>query len=417
MSTNELPNEPSCQAQHPESKIDREPPHAETNKKQQDPQEHDPQEHDPQEHDPQEQSSTGAPEQPYPVKDSTRKLYEKIVRRLFRYSTQKRSIDPLEPVIVSPTQVVNDFFDRCEGGGNAHGSKSTMLIYRAALLWHLSQRANHPEYANALQVLNERSSALKNQQNERKTPQKRLKKISEMDLNILVNELTGRSQRSKWAHRTSYWLLAGLVTGLRPIEWGSARWADDSKEFLVVTNAKTKIAPPAFMRDKTSTPQEEKLPRETGPWSSVRVLKGAPIERQIPVTNDRDRFYIDTHMRMLREQMEQGVSLEFYYMQCRNALWKACQKLWQGRKMYSLYTMRSQFSANAKAAYGSEKTAELMGHSRADSPSAAHYGKANQAHGAFKRQPGWRQHEEYMVPAATHAQETPQPDADARSPS
>jgi hypothetical protein len=72
-----------------------------------------------------------------------------------------------------------------------------------------------------------------------------------------------------------------------------------------------------------------------------------------------------------------------YYQQCTSILTRACLALFNERR-YSLKTFRSQFSANMKSLHGSAVTATLMGHSGPDSPSAAHYGKANQAHPAFK---------------------------------
>jgi hypothetical protein len=85
---------------------------------------------------------------------------------------------------------------------------------------------------------------------------------------------------------------------------------------------------------------------------------------------------------------EKGKLAEFkkYHDECAHVLRRTCRKLWGTKKAFTLYTMRKQFSANMKAVHGSDITAELMGHSSSDSPSAAFYGKANQAHARFKGQ-------------------------------
>lgn len=354
-----------------------------------------------------------------PIKDTTRRTYETIVRAMIRFSTNKRSLDPLEPAIVSPLNMVEDLWERRDNGLES----STFSTYRSALIWHLAQHRGSRPYEEAwilLQELSETAAGVSTQHVKRR--KSIAKTIPENDLHLLVEELTAKSvprqaggsgpSRTRWSYRACYWLLAGLATGLRPIEWASARWANEEHTLLLVTNAKVKLQGPAFMREQRSG---QSLNAVTDPVSEDldEELQEEPVEREIPVTSSRERFNIETHMRLLEQWLAEGKTFEQYFQASRRVVWRACRKLWGGRKLYSLYTMRSQYSANTRARVGPVKTAELMGHTRADSPSAAHYGKANQAHAAYRRQPGTNPPvAEGMIPAATPAG----PDAPAATP-
>jgi hypothetical protein len=326
-----------------------------------------------------------------PIKDTTRTMYERIILHMIRHSRAKRSSDPLEPAIVSPLNLVDDLWER---RGNGLES-STFSTYRAALMWHLAQHRGSQPYEQAWAKLQELVAATADM------PRARRKRsvaqtIPENDLRLLVEELTARSApkgsgaatKTRWAYRANYWLLAGLATGLRPVEWASARWADEEHTRLLVTNAKVKLLEPAFIRAQRAeqAAQEEAVNSEED-LDKDEYLVDEPIEREVPV-NSRDRFNVETHMRLLEQWLAENGAFEDYYHQTRRAIWRACHKLWDGRKRYSLYTMRSQYSANSRASVGSARTAELMGHSRADSPSTSYYGKANQSHAGYKRQPG-----------------------------
>lgn len=310
-----------------------------------------------------------------PIKKGTADQYEKIVRRLVKFSTAKRSPDIFEPVAVSPTELVQDLYDRV---GLESGSFNT---YRAALLWHFGQKLDNPAYKDGYDLL---VAVRKKPGSSEKTAKKR-KTIPESDLHILIEELSDKGKGSKWAYRALYWLNAGLASGLRPIEWETAQWVDPEQTILEVTTAKQKAALPGFIRAKLSTAQsdENRGADEFAEDDDEEGMGSAPVQRQIPILNDQDRFYIKVHLNLLEENLSDELPLAKYYAQCRRALWRACRRLWGGKKRYSLYTMRSQFSANRKATVGTEATTKLMGHTRVDSPSAASYGKANQAHRGY----------------------------------
>ena len=308
----------------------------------------------------------GAEDQPkeYAISARTVLNYEKIVRKLQQHSEEKRANDGsmTEWYTVSPKDLVTDLVERTEL------LPSTITTYKYALLWHLRKNEHIAEYKEALDVLKEHAEQLKKEKSAKPPVGKwKRKAIPKADLNALIEQLTEMSSGSKgiWAGRTQRWLLAGLATGVRPIEWLRTSWVDESKTAIRVAGSKVKEDVPGFMRGSEN--EEDYIPKE--------------IERTIPILNEADRLAVDAHMESIRlEVIDGNLGFERYRSICGVTIHRACKKLWDGKKTYSLYSARKQFSANARAEFGDARAAELMGHSRADTPSAASYGSANQAY-------------------------------------
>lgn len=329
-----------------------------------------------------------------------------MVRILSEYSAAKRSTEMCESRLVSPKDVVEDLFERDDI------SWRTFNTYKAALIWDLRNHLSQPWCEEAYKRLRELERKRDDGGRVRYPAKKKKKRaIPERDLKDLVEELAGRASKSRknsWAYRAQYFLLAGLATGVRPTEWLSAKWSDPEKTILQVVTAKRKVGPPAFMREddfvhmqdgqviltQVSEKRIESLKPIKGDSSNLTLSShidknvGDPAQenigvREIPVKSS-DQFWVDTHMQLVKKFLESKRDYRLYYNSIRLAIYRACKKLWGGRKQYSLYIMRSQYSANQRASVGTAKTAALLGHSRPDSPSLAYYGKANQAHKAYR---------------------------------
>jgi hypothetical protein len=308
----------------------------------------------------------GAEDQPkeYAISKGTVANYEKIVRKLQQYSEEKRANDGsmTEWYTVSPKDLVTDLVARAEL------LPSTITTYKYALLWHLRQNEHIAEYKEALDMLKAHAEqAKKEKAGKRPVGNWKRKAIPKADLNALIEQLTEMSSGRKavWAGRTQRWVLAGLATGVRPIEWLRTSWVDESKTAIRVAGSKVKEDVPGFMRGSEN--EEDYIPKET--------------ERTIPILNEADRLAVDAHMESIRlEVIDGSLSFERYRSICGVTIHRACKKLWDGKKTYSLYSARKQFSANARAEFGEVRAAELMGHSRPDTPSAAAYGSASQAY-------------------------------------
>jgi len=310
------------------------------------------------------------------IKETTRVGYMKSVMAAVRHSKAKRTIDWEDPANVSITQVVQDLEEREDL------TRETKLVARSALLWYIkSGQVQASEDTRRGMSMLESMTAPRG----RKPTLIRPKTISEEDLAKLMDEIYDRTDKSAWARRCAVWICAGLVTGARPIEWLHAGWSDEEKTTLRLKNAKVKLLAPAFIRKdaKEDHPDLESLHY----WD----LDESEHFREIPLDKEADRSMVENHLYCISEfaphgMSEKGRHLEFqkYHNECALVIRRACRKIWGNKKSFSLYTMRGQFSANMQAAHGPEKTAELMGHSSADSPSAAYYGRQKYAHSRFK---------------------------------
>lgn len=310
-----------------------------------------------------------------PITPNSRAIYAKMLKAMERYSSAKRTCDEYAPVQVTPLQVAQDLLAR-----NDLCSESR-VSYRSALLWHLRSRQDQSAgNRQAYQLLLENPSRVLRADRRKAN---RPKSIPEADLAVLLDQIAFMAERSRWAARTWMWLLGSLITGIRPVEWLHASWDDETHTALKVVTAKAKSAGPAFRRGgrakARSALDASGVPAATAPT------------RTIPLEPGRDRKCAQAHMTAIEEAIPEGLSPEArrrawdkYYDQCKQVVRRACKKAWRGKTTYSFRTMRKQFSANAKAAFGSARAAQLLGHCGPDSPSAGHYGKSVQAHGRFK---------------------------------
>jgi len=332
------------------------------------------------------------------VKDRTAKSYQKQVEAMFNRAKEMRFDAPGPPVIVGIAHVVQDLFDRTDL------ALSTLDLYRAALIWFIRQAPDPTdEYYDSLARLEE----IRFSEGDSATARV-ARVIPKDDLDELLSYLESGYRSSIWAKRSAMWLRAGLVTGLRPIEWMSAWWSLTDPYVLMVITAKVKLLIPAFQREKIpyrrpqdigfdlstdeidshgiyiqslqdehENPDQDRPPRQI----SVKGPTGSSTESSI------NRMIVDKHLRTILACVPAGTDTSMrdrnftkYYDQCKNTIRLACNALWLGKKRYSLKTMRSQYSANMKAWHGPEIAATLMGHTGHNNPTRAHYGKANQAH-------------------------------------
>jgi hypothetical protein len=296
--------------------------------------------------------------------------------------------------MVTLTEIVEDYFSRTDQ------ANTTRAMTRSAILWIIrSGEVDFTEDAqNALNLL----EALKGTRGPKVT-KPRPRTIPSKDLDLLLDLLYGQAERitnSRVSIRTVAWIRAGLACGARPIEWLNTEWVDEAQTQLRIKNAKVKLSAPAFLRNQAQEPsapvtrisyqlEQERLKH----WEADMDYEPPTDQshRIVPIDNKNDREAINMHLGFIQEiipphldSLEREKAFENYFKNARQTLDRACRKIWGKNKLYSLYTMRGQFSANMKAAKGSAATAALMGHSSETTPSASHYGKANQAHARFK---------------------------------
>ncbi len=155
-----------------------------------------------------------------------------------------------------------------------------------------------------------------------------------------------------------FWLKAGLATGLRPIEWETARWRDRQQRQLLVKTAKRKS-------DINALPS----------------LKDAPVkeyQERIVTVDEHDVIWVEQHMASVRRHLLSGEPFAHYYNNNRVYLWSVSRDLFGDKPPFTLYLMRGQFAANRKRRADPDEVAREMG--CAPKVASTYYGKKRYAH-------------------------------------
>lgn len=334
-------------------------------------------------------SSASVPQgQMYPISPRTASNYKASIQAALSYSQRQRTTDWEMAAQVTLAQVIEDNNKRTDH------AESTKKLLRFALLWGLRSG-----YIESSDIDSDRNLVSEGWTlvSCKKRDKQRKNTIPEGDLKKILERLQEKAVRSKWAKRTAVFLRAGLATGVRPVEWLHAEWFDATKTVLRIRNAKEKLAEPAFLREPSGAILSNKLrarDADTDAQSDQRfdgLIHRTHSFRVVPIESEKDRIAVEEQIQLINLFI--GVSVDevvrqrafvSYHRACLQVLNRTCFDIWQGKKRYQLYTMRGQFAADTKAACGSAVATVRLGHTRDDSPSAAFYGKANQAHSKFK---------------------------------
>lgn len=299
----------------------------------------------------------GSSSDKYKLASTTHAAYKRIGLRLFKSAVHRHSIDPHLPANISPVQVVQDLIARFK---DEEMTAATWRLYKSALLWHLDQILQEaPSNEHTLQAIALlQSASVPNRGNDsvpKRTSAKRRRTISQPDMQALITELNGgkdsrkKDSKNQWRLIAGHWFLAAVGTGLRPVEWDSAKLSEDGTS-LTVTNAKNTNG------------------RGTGmPTRTVEI-------------DPKYRIYVQILISELSLAKARGYEFGQIYSGARQALRRACKALWKGERYFTLYTGRGQFSANQKAVSVLPEVSAQMGH-RSTKTTQRFYGKRRFAHG------------------------------------
>lgn len=227
-------------------------------------------------------------------------------------------------------------------------SKRTWRQYKASVAYFLEEEIKRGNgiAQEALEALIPLDST-PGQAKTKSTSANKQKKLPAADLRALRKALD--ESTSVWASDLERWIEAGLLTGLRPVEWGQSRveYSPALGPILVVNNAKSTNG------------------RSHGPKRTL-LLSGLTAE---------ERNVIEEHVARAQEWAQAGQYDRFYHG-CSLALSRIVRKRWPNRDSYiSLYSLRHQFAANAKASgFTRLEIAAMMGHA-VDDTAAVHYGR------------------------------------------
>lgn len=228
----------------------------------------------------------------------------------------------------------------------AEWSKSTYRKYKAALLYFLHQ-CKDDEMVGASVRLRSASSDICAKSMGR-TSSKKLKKFNKDDMAIFDKWLRDRSHL-KWATILRTWLVAGNISGLRPCEW---QWAElveqDGEPMLRVRNAKHTNG------------------RAHGEYREL--LLGGLSQNELEI--------LTSHIKIVGMMTVNEGSFEKFYKRVTVFLYRAVRDCWPKRlNHYSLYSLRHQFTADAKASSRSKtELAAMLGHAT-DATAEFHYGR------------------------------------------
>ncbi|MGK2742592.1 hypothetical protein ACSHT0_17105 [Tepidicaulis sp. LMO-SS28] len=226
----------------------------------------------------------------------------------------------------------------------ACGSNETYMI---TLLSDLSDEHTAPETAEERR---------KFENSERRGPAKKRRSFRRSDANEIIANLAHECN-SIYAEPLLHWLRAGLLTGLRPIEWQATEYVSTqsgsghSEHYLIVLNAKS------------------------------TNFRGSGIVRVLDIS-DMSTSHLESiqYMSDVGYRMYMNGDWKKFYSQCSQLLNRICKTIWPTGKprCYSLYSCRHQFISNMKAAYDPVTVALLSGHGSYES-AQKNYARAYQA--------------------------------------
>lgn len=179
-----------------------------------------------------------------------------------------------------------------------------------------------------------------------RTSGSKLKRFPIQDYKKLENHL--KEHPAPWNQDLKRWIMAGLLTGLRPREWGQTLWTQrDGEDALEIKNAKATNG------------------RSHGVTRTLLLNGLTQAERDI-IRQHVERCQVWATAEQF-EHFQRGVAA---------TLGRAVRSIWPKRgQRVTLYSARHQFSANAKASgFLPEELAAMMGHA-VDVTAARHYGR------------------------------------------
>jgi len=231
-------------------------------------------------------------------------------------------------------------------GRRTQWAARTWRQYKAWMTYHLEHPAQvdgvHAEALERLQRLGSEGCPRRS----RRTSGLKPKQFSSQDRDRLRRWL--EAHPSKWSDDLQRWLMVGALTGLRPEEWREAWIIDEQGE--------------AVLRVRNAKHTNE---RAHGTWRHLRLGSLTTSEReQITLMIQRARLWSNAG------------EYERFYRGCAQLLAQTCRALWPRRvRQPTLYSLRHQFAADAKASgITSEAIGAMMGHAAADT-NIRHYGR------------------------------------------
>lgn len=274
--------------------------------------------------------------------EETKEKYKKRAVSLFKKARKEFKIPEYESL--NPKQFVGWLIaDR----NNLH--YNSWKQYKASIISYFEdfEHIDKNEKEEILDLLKEAVHEVGNKKT-KNTSNKKMKKFPTKDFLQILDYLQSGRVVSKYKDLLFLWLNAGILTGLRPVEWATAKYIDEKgKERLIVENAKNSNG------------------RAHGDYRTIILDKLTENEREYIKAFVKEANYY--HSIDKYSSFQKG---------CADLLTSVGKKIFKNRsEIPCLYSLRHQFSADAKASGLSlEEIAALMGHSTNDT-ATVHYAK------------------------------------------
>ena len=240
-------------------------------------------------------------------------------------------------------------------------SSSTWRQYRSAILHVYEYNDTNRPY---LDILRRIPGGGKRPQKPLYGAEYKLKNFPEKMFSGVLNYL--RENKTKTADPLRLFLTVGIETGLRPVEWSDAKIVENNgKKCLKIRNAKH--------TNGRANGEFRHLNLSKTPEGLVRL-----IEAQVQIFDAmREQAYVAFQEGRVDDPItEYEREFNVFYSKLRRRLFVVTRKLWPDLQRYpTLYSLRHQFIANAKAqGFSLEEIAAMCGHASSET-NAVHYGK------------------------------------------
>lgn len=239
---------------------------------------------------------------------------------------------------------------------------STFRQYRAALICHLEnvREKARPQDKDVINIAISNMKEMKPQpktDSPKKTSSMKRKYIKEHEMAFLLSSLS--ASRGIWARAAALYIRANIQAGLRPSEWFNVKLNEDKvfgDTIMTIENAKNTNY------------------RSTGSHRYILIPKEMDIE------------YIKGYLILLQKIQENKLyTPDLINRSIAKIIARYSLKLFGKEIHITPYTIRHQFSANAKNLYSKEEIAMLQGHRSSDT-SGLHYGKRRSGFQSFKEE-------------------------------
>ena len=275
------------------------------------------------------------------------------------YFLSRQAMKQLNVTEIDARQLVMWFLDK-----RTEYSRNTFRQYKAALMFTLNE-ANDVASIEAVEYLAHCYDVLSLQKG-RFSSSNKAKYITDEQLDKIEKYFTEREENGiSYARETLIFLLSGLLTGLRPVEWCQA-------EIIVcpLENSDKKVLTLKVKNAKSTNK------RSNGEYRFINI-----------------QHLNEEQISLLREQITlvqsayHADAYKLYYENCKTSMTEMNKVIFPERKKkITLYSARHQFSANIKNDLSNEEIAAVMGHA-SEHTAWIFYGKKRYGKSSLKIKP------------------------------